>query len=816
MNTLSRFVLVAVFVGLSAPQALKAQSIASTSESAPYPGVRIVEGRTSGPGTDFWAAYISLCHDSVHVDASPYDGYSTSGSWGSSSGAQLAVNGDFFTASPRLHAYGDAVASGSRWSLNRTGVHSDYSGDWYYQRYGWIAFGEDWADFTHTRWVKQNQDRFDRLAGWKPEEVAPDPPPGTQALVSGFPQLVIEGKRFECSSPTNSSCFPDRGDMRERHPRTAMGLTRDRQTFILVVVDGRRSTSAGMYGSELAKLMEDLGAHNAFNLDGGGSSQMWLRGDGTLNRPSGGSARGVVNHWGIFAGSGNGLPAVPGHCDNRWDGLVHGLTGQLERTVDINGDGLADACIRGEDGLECVLAESEGFGEPFDGPAFTDDSGWADVANYSTLRWGDIDGDGLADVCIRANAGIRCYRSLGDGFTSSIAGPELSDAEGFDAPGYYTTLRMADVTGDGLDDICVRHPDGMKCYPSTGDGFEAAIEGPSLADSSGWHAPQYYGTIRVGDVDGDGRDDICARAAAGMRCWLADDEGFAQRIDGPEWSDGNGYDAFKYYSTIRLIDLDGDGHADLCARGPDGLDCHLFDGESFGAALSIPAMSDDQGWDAYSNYSTLRFADVTGDGMFDACARANDGYRCWPFDGTNFGEPIVTGLLRNESGWTQDRYHRSADFADVNADGKADLCARASAGLVCWLSTSDGFEDELILGPEWSDENGFDAKRYYSTMRLVGPIRPVPESPDPGENSDPGPTNNSTNNDSSDPGSNQPDGPDSGDPSEPSSNDAADEDLVVESGCGCASSEGQLPGSALLILALAGFVWARRSPRPEV
>ena len=102
--------------------------------------------------------------------------------------------------------------------------------------------------------------------------------------------------------------------MRARHPRTAMGITRDRRTFILLSVDGRSTRSAGMYGTELARLMDLLGAWQAFNLDGGGSTTFWQRGPGVLNRPSDGAERPVANHWGIFAGSSNGRPRAAGSC----------------------------------------------------------------------------------------------------------------------------------------------------------------------------------------------------------------------------------------------------------------------------------------------------------------------------------------------------------------------------------------------------------------------------------------------------------------------------------------------------------------------
>ena len=59
------------------PATAAAQTIASSSASSPFPGVRIVEGRTSGPTTDFYAAYVSLCEANIHVGASSYGGFST-------------------------------------------------------------------------------------------------------------------------------------------------------------------------------------------------------------------------------------------------------------------------------------------------------------------------------------------------------------------------------------------------------------------------------------------------------------------------------------------------------------------------------------------------------------------------------------------------------------------------------------------------------------------------------------------------------------------------------------------------------------------
>lgn len=282
--------------------------IATKTSSKPFSGVTLIEGKTKAPASSFHAALVSLCTAGVKVNATANPtGLRTVPSWATAAGASLATNGDFYRPGPRV--YGLAVGNGASWPLAKTGVDPAVKDEYYYELFGWIAFGPDFVDFTHTEHVKKNAAKYKATQGYSPTQVVHTFPKGTVALVSGFPELVTEGTRVTCADPTASSCFVDRTDMRTRNPRTAMGLTQDRKTFILAVVDGRSATSAGMYGTELAELMEELGAWQAFNIDGGGSTEMWLKGKGTINDPSDGSSRAVANHWGIFTGAG---PA--GHC----------------------------------------------------------------------------------------------------------------------------------------------------------------------------------------------------------------------------------------------------------------------------------------------------------------------------------------------------------------------------------------------------------------------------------------------------------------------------------------------------------------------
>jgi phosphodiester glycosidase len=83
------------------------------------------------------------------------------------------------------------------------------------------------------------------------------------------------------------------------HPRTAIGIDRDTGQLMLLVVDGRQELSRGATMKELAALFQRLGAEDALNLDGGGSSILVARQPdgslGVLNSPSDGHPRPVAN-----------------------------------------------------------------------------------------------------------------------------------------------------------------------------------------------------------------------------------------------------------------------------------------------------------------------------------------------------------------------------------------------------------------------------------------------------------------------------------------------------------------------------------------
>ncbi|MFO0626556.1 MAG: phosphodiester glycosidase family protein [Polyangiales bacterium] len=95
-----------------------------------------------------------------------------------------------------------------------------------------------------------------------------------------------------------------------RHPRTGLGLSADRRTLYLVVVEGRSERDSGVTARQLGEVLRGLGARDGFKLDGGGSSTLFVRGRGVMNRPSDGRERVVATHLGVLVGGSRG----PSRC----------------------------------------------------------------------------------------------------------------------------------------------------------------------------------------------------------------------------------------------------------------------------------------------------------------------------------------------------------------------------------------------------------------------------------------------------------------------------------------------------------------------
>ncbi len=100
---------------------------------------------------------------------------------------------------------------------------------------------------------------------------------GVKHIISGGPYLVKDGEVYVDMTAQKL------GSIGGRNPRSAIGYTAD-NNLILVAVDGREGSSIGMTLMELANFMKASGCIGAINLDGGGSTVMYVDGQ-VVNKP---------------------------------------------------------------------------------------------------------------------------------------------------------------------------------------------------------------------------------------------------------------------------------------------------------------------------------------------------------------------------------------------------------------------------------------------------------------------------------------------------------------------------------------------------
>lgn len=255
-------------------------------------GVRVYTGNNDDLPLRAWYVRIdetsSRIASRVVVSDDPSDNRETVSSFAHGLGACVAVNGGYFRMdrTPADHV-GLLMTDGHvLWPATQSVVRDSIS---YEIARAAIGFAEG-GDIEIT-WATS---RGDTVYAWsdpplhRPGQPAPRLDYGSAKVwdvidaVAGGPVLIMNGRiRITADQEVFfGTSIPD------VHPRTAAGRTRDGDLLVMVV-DGRQTVSRGVDLEELAQLMLDVGAVEALNLDGGGSSTLVVNGV-LLNRPTGG------------------------------------------------------------------------------------------------------------------------------------------------------------------------------------------------------------------------------------------------------------------------------------------------------------------------------------------------------------------------------------------------------------------------------------------------------------------------------------------------------------------------------------------------
>ncbi len=271
----------------------------------------------------------------------------------------------------------------------------------------------------------------------------------------------------------------------------------------------------------------------------------------------------------------------------------------------------------------------------------------------ATVHSADFDGDGRHDLLCHTEAtGVTLEIDFArDGLenrsNASVLTPFCTHAGG--------RLLIADVSGDGRDDLL--------CHTSAGGGLHVLYtEATGLPGTTAWGQPTFCSrlteTLRVGDVDGDGDDDLLCHDTSTGRTTVRRATGGAYP-SGVDLLGGGAF--FCSASTSRLLvgDVNADGRADLvCHSSTTGL-VQIDRSTGTGVFYGSVDFSSTSGW-CFHVSTQVALADADADGRADLhCLARSTG--------------LVDVMFANASGAYSMASGASADF---------DFCQATSSRLV--------------------------------------------------------------------------------------------------------------------------------------
>ncbi len=360
-----------------------------------------------------------------------------------------------------------------------------------------------------------------------------------------------------------------------------------------------------------------------------------------------------------------------------------------------------------------------------DGDWFCLGYGAREIAASKMDAFCDFDNDGDLDLFkVTVEPFIYCYENVG-GNRYVDRGRMTSDGKVFLLPSdrnnrSWAALVFDDWDGDGDQDLFAGLTTGDEDYRDQFVAYEntsAKASSPRFTERGTLKTPsgetlgsQWFATLKISDLDGDGRKDILVTRRAEPQPGRLNEFHrimFHRNNGGAPWAfnlaDGvalqaGGQEIQLHSPKLECADTDSDGDLDLFTAEQNG---RITRFENTGSATK-PAFAAGQAVGTSGGHAGITVADFTGDGLLDYCigdlwgsgpdpgkrllhARLskNVGSRTQPrFEdvGAEGGAPRIEGFLRCDMG--RQNFVRVADWDE---DGAADLMAGSENGNVYWL-----------------------------------------------------------------------------------------------------------------------------------
>jgi hypothetical protein len=432
--------------------------------------------------------------------------------------------------------------------------------------------------------------------------------------------------------------------------------------------------------------------------------------EGSSARPASALTRGV---W-FWRLRGRSQGRVGTHTSVVWQFNVGARSAPVDTSygtvLDVNGDGFADLAVGTDQsgqvyvylGSATGLSATPALSLP--GPGGT----WA-LSNSSLANAGDVNGDGYADLAVRAPFAmdrierVHVYFGSATGLSTTpaltLTGPDGA-GDGFGG----SVTSAGDVNGDGYADLAVGAPAAMDdtgrvhVYLGSATGL-SPTPARSFTGPDGRWGEFGMTVVGAGDINGDGYADLAVGAygvdesTGRVHVYFGSATGLsatpARSLTGPDGEDG-----YFGLSMAGAGDLNGDGYADLAVGAPfvplSSGRVHVYLGSARGLRPTpARSLSEPQGGFASLGWSLTTAGDLDGDGYADLVT--GGGYplligsfddRVHVYPGSATGpSPTPAHRITGPDGDRSLFGNALASAGDLNGDGYADLAVGASRAL---------------------------------------------------------------------------------------------------------------------------------------